>query len=107
MAEEVAAPGPITTVDPRVEARLAAIGRLFRWLAAVFSVVAMLATVFPVLANIPPGPALVRDTPVSTAVSLAVLAFGSLIAGGPTRTGTAKTGWRRVGVVMALLAAVF
>lgn len=82
-------------------------GRLFRWLAVAFSLVGMLGTVFPPLAEIPPGPVLVRDMPVAAAVSLAVLAFASLIAGGTTRIGSVRTGWRRVGVVLALLAAAF
>lgn len=107
MAEEVAAPGPITTVDPRVEARLATTGRVFRWLGVVFSVVGMLGTAYPLLAEIPPGPVVVREMPIASAVSLAVLAFGSVIAGGTTRIGTPRAGWRRVGVVLTLLAAGF
>lgn len=107
MAEEVAAPGPITKVDPRVEARLARIGRLFRWLAVAFSVVGMLGTAYPLMADLPPGPVLVRSLPVASAVSLAVLAFGSLMAGGTTRKRTARTGWRRVGVTLTLLSAAF
>lgn len=107
MADQVAAPGPVTTVDPKLEARLVFTGRLFRWLAVGLAIVGMLGIINPQLADIPPGPGLVRDMPLASAVSLAVLAFGALIAGGSTRSIAGRVGWRRLGVLMALSAAAF
>ncbi|HEX6222352.1 MAG TPA: hypothetical protein VF115_14775, partial [Acidimicrobiia bacterium] len=107
MADQVAAPGPMTTVDPKVEGRLVITGRLFRWLAVGFSIVAMLGTVNPLLAKIPPGPGLVRDTPLASAIAMAVLAFGALIAGGTTGAAGATVGWRRVGLLMSVGATCF
>lgn len=97
----------MTTVDPKVEARLALTGRLFRWLAVGFSAVAMLGLVYVRLADFPPGPGLVRDTPVASAFALGVLSFGTVIAGGTTRSIGAGVWWRRLGVLMCVGSAVF
>lgn len=107
MADQVAAPGPMTTVDPNVESRLASAGRLFRWLAVLFSITAILGTVYPLLADVPPGPAVVRDTPLASAIAIGVLAFGAVIAGGTTGAVGVNVGWRRVGVVMSIGVAAF
>jgi len=107
MADQVAAPGPITTVDAKVEARIASTGRLIRWGAFAFSLVGLLGTAFPFFADIPPGPGLVRDLPLASAIALAVLAFGALITAGVTKTSGVARVWRGVGVSMALVAALF
>lgn len=107
MADQVAAPGPMTTVDPRVERRLASTGRLFRWLAVAFSAVAMLGLAYPPLADVPPGPALLRDTPLASAIALGVLAFGAVIAGGTSGSVGASLAWRRFGMIMSMGAAAF
>ena len=105
MADQVAAPGPITTVDATVEARIASTGRLIRWGAFAFSLIGLLGTAFPFFANIPPGPSLVRDLPLASAISLAVLSFAALVTAGVTQTSGVARVWRGVGVTMALLAA--
>ncbi len=107
MADQVAAPGPMTTVDPRVERRLASAGRLFRWIAVGFSVVAMLGLVYTPLADVPPGPGLLRDTPLASAIALGVLSMGAVIAGGTTGAVSANLGWRRLGLFMCMAAAAF
>lgn len=107
MADQVAAPGPRTTVDAKIESRLAVAGRVFRWIAVAFAVVVLLGTAFEQLGDIPPGPGLVRDVPVASGISLNVLAFGALIAGGTQRSVGASVVWRRVGITMALAAAAF
>ncbi|HEX6287292.1 MAG TPA: PP2C family protein-serine/threonine phosphatase [Acidimicrobiia bacterium] len=105
MADQVAAPGPMTTVDPKVERRLASAGRMFRWLAVVVAVIAMLGLVYLPLADVPPGPELLRETPRGSAIALGVLSFGALIAGGTSTT--VNVAWRRLGLVMCLGAAGF
>ncbi|HET9259973.1 MAG TPA: PP2C family protein-serine/threonine phosphatase [Acidimicrobiia bacterium] len=106
MADHVAAPGPITSVDPRVEARLNTAGRLFRWLALGFGLIGMVGTINPYFQDLPPGPGVVRDLPLASAISLTVLALGALIAGGTTNALT-NVAWRRIGLVMTLCAAAF
>ena len=107
MADQVAAPGPMTTVDPKVERRLAFTGRLFRWLAVVFSAVAIVGLVYTPFADVPPGPALLRDTPLASAIALCVVSFGAAIAGGTTGAVGANVGWRRLGLVMCMAASGF
>jgi hypothetical protein len=97
----------MTTVDPRVERRLASAGRLFRWLAVGFSVVAILGLVYTPLADVPPGPGLLRDTPLASAIALGVLSVGAVIGGGSTGAVGANVGWRRLGLVMCMAAAAF
>jgi Stage II sporulation protein E (SpoIIE) len=86
---------------------LAAAGRFFRWLAVAFSVIMMLGLVFSYLQKIPPGPSLVRATPIASATSLAVLSIGSLIAGDVNQTVRSNVVWRRIGVVLSLASAAF
>ncbi|MFZ0012942.1 MAG: PP2C family protein-serine/threonine phosphatase [Acidimicrobiia bacterium] len=107
MADQVAAPGPKTTVDAKVESRLVATGRVFRWIAALFALIVLAGTFFEPLRGIPPGPGMVRDVPVASGLSLTVLAFGALIAGATYGSVGANVVWKRVGTVMSLAAAVF
>lgn len=107
MADQVAAPGRHTTVDPRVESRLTNMGRLFRWLAVLFSAIVLMGTFIPTLGEIPPGPGMVRDTPIASAVSLAVLSLGALIAGDVTHSIGSNVVWRRLGIVLSVGAAAF
>lgn len=105
MAEVVSAPGRHTAVDPRVESRLTAAGRLMRWIAFGYSIVALLGTWLSALRNVPPGPSVVRDMPAASAMALAVLAFGALLAGEVSHTVGSNAFWRRFGVILSLGAA--
>lgn len=107
MAEVVAAPGRHTAVDPRVESRLTATGRLIRWIAFGYSIIALLGIWLPALRDVPPGPSVVRDLPVASAVPLAALAFGALLAGEVSHTLGSNAGWRSLGVSLSLGAATF
>ena len=107
MAEQVAAPGPTTTVDPRVELRLTNSGRVFRWIAVGYVVFGLIGVAIPALRGFPPGPSLVRPLTAVSAISLAVLAFGVLLAGDVSRSIGSSLLLRRVGIVLALAAAAF
>jgi hypothetical protein len=107
MAEVVAAPGRHTTVDPKVESRLTAAGRFARWTAFGYSVIALIGVWQPALRDVPPGPSIVRDMPTASGVSLAVLAFGALLAGEVTHTVGSNVFWRRTGVTLSLGSAAF
>jgi hypothetical protein len=107
VTDQVAAPGPQTTVDPGVEAKLTTTGRVFRLIACGYAMVGLLGLVFPALQAFPPGPALVRDLTTSSAISLAVLAFGALFAGDISHTLRTNVAWRRVGLVLSIGAALF
>ncbi|HEY6633999.1 MAG TPA: PP2C family protein-serine/threonine phosphatase [Acidimicrobiia bacterium] len=107
MADQIAAPGVHTSVDPRVEARLAAAGRLFRWAAVGYGIIMMMGLVIEELQALPPGPSLIRMTPITSATSLAILAIGSLLAGDVSHSVGSNVVWRRVGVVLSLAAAAF
>lgn len=105
MADQVAAPGPHTTVDPLVEQRLTTAGRVIRWVATGYAVVALLG--IPFEREIPPGPPLVRDITIASAISLLCLAFGALLAGDVVKVVGSTVLWRRVGTVLSLGAAAF
>lgn len=121
MVEHIAAPGPTTSVDPRVEARLTTAGRVIRWIATGYALFALLVVFIPpnlrvpsfdtplrsVLQNVPPGPYLVRTLTIASGVSLAVLAVGALLAGDVRPMSGRALAHRRVGVALALLAAAF
>lgn len=107
MADQIAAPGRHTSVDPRVEARLAGAGRLFRWTAFAYSVVVIVGVWWPLLQEMPPGPSLVRDTPATSAIALGVLALGALLAGDAFESLGSNVLLRRLGVVLALASAAF
>jgi len=107
MADQVAAPGRHTSVDPRIEARLFSVGRLVRWLAVAYSVVTSVGLVLPELREIPPSPSLVRYTPVSSAAALTALAFGALLAGDISHTVGSSVIWRRIGIALSLASAAF
>jgi hypothetical protein len=106
MSQEVAAPGAQTGIDPGLEARLASLGRLIRLAAVVFSMIALLGLVFPVFANIPPGPAVVRDMTPAVGFSLVALSVAALLAGDIQRS-SRDLAWRRAGLVLAVLSAAF
>jgi hypothetical protein len=107
MAEQVAAPGPTTTVDPRVELRLTNAGRVFRWIAVGYVILGLIGVAIPELRGFPPGPSLVRPLTAVSAISLAVLAFGALLAGDVTRSIGSSILLRRVGILLTLAAAAF
>jgi hypothetical protein len=107
MAEQVAAPGPATSVDPRVEARLTSAGRVIRWMATAYAFIGLLGIAIPALRSFPPGPFLVRDLTPITAVSLAGLTLGALLAGDVSRAATKSVALRRFGLVLTSAAAAF
>ncbi|MGD2059958.1 MAG: SpoIIE family protein phosphatase [Acidimicrobiia bacterium] len=108
MADQVAAPGPHTSVDPKVESRLVMVGRLFRWLAVIYSVLAVVGTVVEFAREIPPGrPPLLRDIPFASAISLTALAMGALLAGDIRHSIGSRIFLRRIGVILALGASAF
>jgi len=106
MSQEVAAPGAQTGIDPGLEARLASLGRLIRWAAVVFSLIALLGLVFPVFAEIPPGSRLVREMTPAVGFSLVALSVAALLAGDIQRS-SRDLAWRRAGLVLAVLSAAF
>lgn len=107
MAEVVAAPGRRTAVDPVVESRLTAAGRLVRWTAFGYSIIVVLGLWLPRLRNLPPGPSIVRDIPAASSIALSVLAFGALLAGEVSQPVGSNVFWRRTGAVLSLAAASF
>jgi hypothetical protein len=107
MPEQVAAPGPTTTIDPRVEAKLAAVGRVIRWLATIYAFMGLFGVLVPGLRWFPPGPPLIRDLTTASAISFAVMTLGALLGGDVTFSTRSAVTFRRFGVVLALGAAVF
>jgi hypothetical protein len=107
MTEQVAAPGPTTSVDPRVEARLTNAGRYIRWIATGYAFIGLLGIVFPPLRAFPPGPPLVRNLTTASAVSLAALTLGVLLAGDIRHSVGRDIVLRRIGIVLSLVAAAF
>jgi hypothetical protein len=107
-AGEVAELGPMTTVDPRIEIRLSTAGRAMRWLAAAYALVVLLSVLLePLQRALPEGPVSVRPISPASAVSLAVMAVGALLAGDVRRTVSTPIGWRRVGLGLCVLAGLF
>lgn len=107
MGDQVAAPGRQTEVDPRVEARLSAVGGVVRWLAVVYALIGVVGLALPAARDIPPDPVGVRDLNVAGGLALAALAFGALLAGDTTYTVGANLTWRRVGVGLSIAAGGF
>lgn len=107
MAEQVSAPGPTTTVDPRVEASLTATGRVIRWLATGYALLGLIGLIIPDLRGFPPGPPLIRDLTSASGISLAVLTLGALLAGDVTYSSRSAVVLRRLGLVLAVGTAAF
>lgn len=107
MPEQVSAPGPTTTVDPRVEAKLANAGRMIRWIALGYACLGLVGIIDPNLSGFPPGPPLIRPLTTAAAVSLAVLSLGALLAGDVIRSSSRSVLIRRLGVVLTLGSALF
>lgn len=107
MPEQVAAPGPTTTVDPRVEAKLANTGRAIRWIAVGYASLGLVGIINPNLSGFPPGPSLIRSLTTAAAVSLMTLSLGALLAGDVIRSSSRSVLLRRSGVVLALGSALF
>lgn len=107
MADQVAAPGPQTRIDPAVEARLAASGKYARWIAAIYSTIALASIGSDgVGALLPSGPDFLRRFPISAALPLTLLALGALLAG-DTQRSTGGLAWRRAGSVVAAAIAAY
>lgn len=105
---DVAAPGPQTRIDPRVEARLSSIGRVVRWLTASYSAIVLLGVLIrPLEESLPQGPRFVRDIPHASALFLTIMATGALFAGDVRRSVAGAVVWRRVGLVLAVLSGAF
>jgi hypothetical protein len=107
MAEQVAAPGPVTSVDPRVEARLTNAGRVIRWLATGYAFLGLIGIIIPDLRGFPPGPSLIRRLTTASAVSLAGMSMGALLAGDVGHSARGNAILRRFGVALAIAAALF
>ncbi len=85
----VVAPGPRTMLDPDLEIRLARSGTLVRRIVAIYATVALLgALVEPLRVLLPSGPIFLREYPAASAVPLALLAWGSVLAGDRFRSRT-------------------
>lgn len=107
MDQRVAAPGPQTEIDPRLEGRLGWIGRTLRWWAGIYATLAFASVEFELLAQIlPSGPDFIRPLPTTAALPLTVLALGTLMAA-DTRRATRGETWRRAGSVLCILVAVY
>lgn len=107
MPDQVSAPGPATTVDPRVEARLSDAGSALRWIAAGYALLSLAGVVFEGLGNFPPSPMLIRPLSLWGAVSLTVLSIGSVLAGDVKRSTSSSVALRRIGLVLTSGSAVF
>ncbi|HUG07953.1 MAG TPA: PP2C family protein-serine/threonine phosphatase [Acidimicrobiia bacterium] len=107
MGDQVAAPGPTTTIDPRVEARLTSIGRVIRWLATIYAFLGLIGVIVPGLGWFPPGPPLIRDLTTGSAIALAVMTLGALLAGDVTHSTRSTIAFRRSGIVLAVAASIF
>ena len=77
--QQVASLGPQTTIDPKVEGRLATAGRMFRWTAAIYSLITVIrmAGGWGDIFRQEELPSIPEVTPL-TAGLLAVLAIGAL-----------------------------
>ena len=107
MGDHVAAPGAQTRLDPGVEYKLGRSGAFIRWVVAIYATLTLLGvTVEPVRVLLPSGPLFLREYPGASALPLAVLAWGSLLAGDTLRS-TAGVSWRRLGTLLAMLVAGF
>lgn len=106
MPDQVSAPGPTTTVDPRVEARLSSAGRVMRWVATGYAFLGLLGIMFDGLPLLP-DPPLIRPLTASAAIPLAVLAVGALLSGDVKPSSSRSVALRRVGITLAVGAALF
>ncbi|HJQ77590.1 MAG TPA: PP2C family protein-serine/threonine phosphatase [Acidimicrobiia bacterium] len=105
MVDQIAAPGPRTSVDPRVEDRLSVAGRVIRWTSVCYAFVGLAGLYIPILREIPPAPSLIRDMTPVAAVSLAILAVGALLSGDAGRgifSGSVRWWW--IGFALSLMA---
>jgi hypothetical protein len=104
--QQVASLGPQTTIDPKVEGRLATAGRMFRWTAAIYSLITVIrmAGGWGDIFRQEELPSIPEVTPL-TAGLLAVLAMGALLAGGVRSVPSSSVVWRRFGIALCLLSA--
>ena len=105
---EVEAPGRYTRIDPALERRLATVGQVLRWLAAIYAVIISGNAVFDWFGqSLPEGPPAVRPIPPSAALALAFLAFGAVLGGDSRRIAGGPIWPRRIGLGFSLIAAGF
>lgn len=107
MAEQVTAPGPSTSVDPIIEARLTNAGRVIRWMATGYAFLGLIGIIIPELRGFPPGPSLIRPLTEASAVSLAAVSLGALLAGDVSHSARRPSILRRVGVALGVAAGLF
>lgn len=107
MAEQVAAPGPNTSIDPRVERNLTNIGHIIRWVALSYSVLSVIGILIPQIGEWNPGPSLIRDVTPASAMSLTVLTLGALLAGDIDASNRWAGPMRSLGMVLSGLTALF
>jgi hypothetical protein len=108
MGDQIAAPGPRTSVDPRVQERLSVAGRIIRWASVGFALIGLAGLRIALFREIPPGPSLVRELTPVAAASLTTLGLGALFAGDTGRgvfRGTVW--WRRGGIALAIASGIF
>ncbi|HEY5891245.1 MAG TPA: PP2C family protein-serine/threonine phosphatase [Acidimicrobiia bacterium] len=105
---QVAELGPETAVDPRIEIRMATVGRLVRWIAAATALVVLLSVLIePLKSFLPEGPVFVRSISPASAVTLAIMAVGALLAGDTRKAVATSLAWRRLGLALCGLAGLF
>ena len=107
MAEQVAAPGPNTSVDPRVERSLTKIGHVIRWLAVGYAGLSLIGILIPRLGELNPGPSLIRDIAPAAALPLTMLTLGALLAGDIDVSNSWAGPIRSVGILLAGLMGLF
>jgi len=107
MAEQVAAPGPATSVDPRVQSRLTNAGRVIRWLATGYAFLGLIGIIIPELRGFPPGPSLIRPLTRVSAIAFAGMTLGALLAGDVGHSTKGTVILRRLGVALTSAAALF
>lgn len=73
-----------------------------------YALIGLFGLVIQLFSEIPPGPSLVRDMPPTSALALATLAIGALLAGDTGRGAFgANVWWRRLGFALAVAAGLF
>jgi hypothetical protein len=105
---EVAELGPQTAVDPRVELRMATAGRIMRWIAVLYAVAVLIGVEVAAIGDgLASGPLSVREIPEASAISLAIMAVGALLAGDFRRSVQGSLLLKRFGVLLSTLAGAF
>lgn len=101
-SSEVVELGPHTSVDPQVEMKVATVGRVLRGVAAVYAVAVLIGIqIEPLGDSITAGPRFLRPIPPVSALALAAMALGALLAGDVRNTVKGSVVLRRFGLVLS------